>query len=86
MQCFMCLAIVSVLWVVYGYSLAFGQGQGFLAPYIGGLDWFMLKGVDINTANADYAATIPHQAYMIFQMHVRGHHPGLGHRFFCRTG
>ena len=28
MQCFMCLAIVSVLWVVYGYSLAFGKGSG----------------------------------------------------------
>ena len=68
MQCFMCLAIVSVLWVVYGYSLAFGKGSGFSAPFIGGLQWFMLKGVDINTPNADYAPTIPHQAYMIFQM------------------
>ena len=67
MQCFMCLAIVSVLWVVYGYSLAFGKGSGFLEPYIGGLQWFMLKGVDINTPNTDYAPTIPHQAYMIFQ-------------------
>jgi len=67
MQCFMCLAIVSVLWVVYGYSIAFGKGSGFLEPYIGGLQWFMMKGVDINTPNTDYAATIPHQAYMIFQ-------------------
>ncbi len=67
MQCFMCLAIVSVLWVVYAYSLAFGKGHGFLEPYIGGLDWFMMKGVDINTPNTDYAPTIPHQAYMIFQ-------------------
>ena len=67
MQCFMCLAIVSVLWVVYGYSLAFGHSKGFLTPYIGGLDWFMLKGVDINTPG-EYASTIPHQAYMIFQM------------------
>ena len=67
MQCFMCLAIVSVLWVVYAYSLAFGHSKGFLTPYIGGFDWFMMKGVDINTANADYAPTIPHQAYMIFQ-------------------
>ena len=68
MQCFMCVAIVSVLWVVYGYSLAFGKGSGPLEPFIGGLQWFMLKGVDINTANADYAPTIPHQAYMVFQM------------------
>src|SRR4029077_14186454 len=63
MQCFICLALISVLWVVYGYSLAFGHG----GPYIGGLDWFMLKGVSASDANADYAATIPHQAFMIFQ-------------------
>jgi len=67
MQCFMCLAIVSVLWVVYGYSLAFGKGSGFLEPYIGGLQWFMLKGVSISAPNPDYGATVPHQAYMIFQ-------------------
>jgi len=66
MQCFMCLSIVSVLWVVYAYSLAFGPGHGFLQPYIGGLDWFMLKGVDM-TAPSSYAGTIPGQAYMIFQ-------------------
>ncbi|MBF0570330.1 MAG: ammonium transporter [Candidatus Omnitrophica bacterium] len=62
MQCFMCLALISVLWVVYGYSLAFGKGN----PFIGGLDWFMLKGVG-QEANPDYAATIPHLAFMIFQ-------------------
>lgn len=62
MQCFICLALVSVLWVVAGYSLAFGKGSSFL----GGLDWFMLKGVG-QDANADYAATIPHLAFMIFQ-------------------
>jgi Amt family ammonium transporter len=67
MQCFMCLSIVSVLWVVYAYSLAFGPGHGILEPYIGGLDWFMMKGVDPYLPNATYAATIPHQAYMIFQ-------------------
>lgn len=62
MQCFMCLALISVLWVVYGYSLAFGKGN----PFFGGLDWFMLKGVT-GDANADYAATIPHTTFMIFQ-------------------
>ena len=62
MQCFVCLALVSILWVVLGYSLAFGKGT----PFIGGLDWFMLKGVG-QDANADYAATIPHLAFMIFQ-------------------
>ena len=62
MQCFICLALISVLWVVYGYGLAFGKGN----PFIGGLDWFMLKGVG-QDPNADYAATIPHLAFMIFQ-------------------
>lgn len=62
MQCFACLAIVSVLWVVFGYSLAFGKGNAF----IGGLDWMMLKGVG-QEAYADYSATIPHLAFMIFQ-------------------
>ncbi len=62
MQCFISLALISVLWVVYGYSLAFGKGSSF----IGGLDWFMLNGVG-QDANADYSATIPHLAFMIFQ-------------------
>ena len=62
MQCFISLALISVLWVVYGYSLAFGKGS----PFIGGLDWFMLHGVG-QDANADYSATIPHLAFMIFQ-------------------
>jgi len=62
MQCFGCLAIVSVLWVLYGYSLAFGKGT----PFIGGLEWFGLKGVG-QEAYADYSATIPHLAFMTFQ-------------------
>src|SRR5271156_5799555 len=48
MQCFMCLAIVSVLWIVYAYSLAFGPGHGTMGLYIGGLDWFMMHGVSMN--------------------------------------
>ena len=62
MQCMGTLAIVSVLWVLYAYSLAFGKGNAF----IGGLDWAGLNGVG-QDANADYAATIPHLAFMIFQ-------------------
>lgn len=62
MQCFGALAIVSVLWVVYGYSLAFAKGN----PWVGGLDWFMLKGVG-QEAYSDYSATIPHLAFMMFQ-------------------
>jgi Amt family ammonium transporter len=63
MQSFVALGIVTVVWVLWGYSLAFGPGNGF----IGGLSWFGLNGVG-QTPNADYGATIPHQVYMIYQM------------------
>ena len=62
MQCFIILCVVSLQWVLVGYSLSFGKGS----PFIGGLEWFGLKGVGLEP-NADYAATIPHQAFMIFQ-------------------
>ncbi len=62
MQCFTALCVVSIFWVMIGYSLAFGPGNAF----IGGLDWLMLKGVGMEP-NADYAGTIPHSAFMIFQ-------------------
>ncbi|NTV29113.1 MAG: ammonium transporter [Candidatus Omnitrophica bacterium] len=62
MQCFFILCLVSVLWVVYGYSLAFAPGKGFW----GGFQWAMLNGVGLEPYN-DYSATIPHQAFMIFQ-------------------
>lgn len=63
MQCFMITCILSLQWVLFGYSLAFGPGNSF----IGGLSWAGLQGVGLEP-NADYAATIPHQAFMIFQM------------------
>ncbi len=62
MQCFMLMCVVSIQWVLFGYSLAFGPGN----PFVGGLSWVALHGVG-QTANADYAATIPHQTFMIFQ-------------------
>jgi Amt family ammonium transporter len=64
MQCFMILCIISVQWVICGYSLSFGPDKG---HFIGGLDWLGLSGVG-GDPNADYAGTIPHQAFMIFQM------------------
>jgi Amt family ammonium transporter len=63
MQCFIILCVISLQWVLYGYSLTFGPDIGGI---IGNLDWFALKGVG-GTPNADYAATIPHGAFMIFQ-------------------
>lgn len=64
MQCFMLVGVVSVQWVLFGYSLAFGPDHG---GFIGGLSWAGLNGVGLEP-NADYAATIPHQLYMVFQM------------------
>jgi Amt family ammonium transporter len=63
MQCFMILWIVSMQWVLVGYSLGFSDGNGF----IGGLTWLGLSGVG-SAPNANYAATVPHSAFMIFQM------------------
>jgi Amt family ammonium transporter len=60
---FAILALISVQWVLFGYSLAFGPDVGHV---IGNLNWLGLNGVG-QTPNADYAATIPAQAYMIFQ-------------------
>ncbi|MGZ8901259.1 MAG: ammonium transporter [Limisphaerales bacterium] len=57
------MAVMSVLWVVYGYSMAFSEGT----PFFGNMDFFFLKGVG-TTPNPDYAATIPHQTFMLFQM------------------
>ena len=64
MQSFVILCLISIQWVLWGYSLAFGPDIGGI---IGSLKWFGLNGVGLEP-NADYAATIPHQAFMLFQM------------------
>jgi Amt family ammonium transporter len=64
MQCFMAMCLVTVLWVVAGYSLAFGPD---IKGLIGNLDWAFLRGVG-GEPHADYAATIPHTAFMAFQL------------------
>jgi Amt family ammonium transporter len=63
MQSFIMVALISVQWVLWGYSLAFGPDHGHV---VGGLDWIGLRGVG-GEPNADYAATIPHQTFMIYQ-------------------
>lgn len=63
MQSFMIIALISVQWILFGYSLAFGPDVGGL---IGDLSWFGLNGVGL-MPNADYAGTVPHQAFMIYQ-------------------
>jgi ammonium transporter, Amt family len=63
MQCFIFMCLISVQWVLFGYSLAFGPDLG---HFVGSLDWVGLHNVGF-TPNPDYAATIPAQAFMIFQ-------------------
>ena len=63
MQCFMMICLVSLQWVLFGYSLCFGPDVNGI---IGNLDWVGLRSVGASP-NPDYAATIPHQAFMIFQ-------------------
>jgi len=64
MQSFILMALISVQWVVLGYSLAFGPDVGGI---VGSLRWIGLTSVGAEP-NADYAATIPHQAFMVFQL------------------
>jgi ammonium transporter, Amt family len=64
MQSFFALGIVSVLWVLIGYTLAFGPDKGGL---IGSLEWLGFSGVG-QAPNADLAATIPHNLFAAFQM------------------
>jgi Amt family ammonium transporter len=64
MHSFIMLGVATIVWVLYGYSLAFGPDQ---FGIIGDLSWLGLKGVGM-APNADYAATIPHILFMAFQM------------------
>jgi len=64
MQSFIIMALISVQWVLWGYSLAFGPDRGGL---IGGLEWVGLRGVGPEPFEA-YSKTIPHSVFMLFQM------------------
>jgi Amt family ammonium transporter len=63
MMSFAILALVSVLWIIYGYSISFGPDRGGL---IGALDWIGLTGVG-QAPSSVYATTVPHLAFMMFQ-------------------
>ena len=79
MQCFIITAAISIEWVVCGYSLSFGSSTGFLAPYIGGLDWAFLNNIKITDLspyfishsqmglNGVAVGTIPHIVFIMFQ-------------------
>ncbi len=64
MQSFIIIGLVSVEWILVGYSFAFGPDRG---GVIGDLSWFGLSGVGL-APFAGYAATVPHQAFMVYQM------------------
>jgi Amt family ammonium transporter len=63
MMSFSILALVSILWIIYGYSISFGPDKGGI---IGALDWIGLTGVG-QAPSTVYATTVPHLAFMIFQ-------------------
>lgn len=64
MQCFVIMCLITLQWVLAGYSLAFGPDTGY--GIIGGLNWAGLRGVGMETH--EYAETIPHFVFMIFQL------------------
>jgi Amt family ammonium transporter len=63
MHSFILMALVTVIWAVVGYSLAFGGSS----PYLGNFQYAFLDGVGA-TPNADYAGTIPHSTFMVYQL------------------
>ena len=79
MQCFILVAVISIEWVICGYSLSFGSSKGFLAPYIGGLDWAFLSNIRITDLSPYFIShsqigldgkaigTIPHIVFIMYQ-------------------
>jgi ammonium transporter, Amt family len=79
MQCLILTSIISIEWIICGYSLAFGSSKGALAPFIGNFDWAFLKGIHISdlspyfishsqaTADGGTIGTIPHFVFIMFQ-------------------
>jgi Amt family ammonium transporter len=61
---FITIALISLQWVLFGYSFSFGKGLG---AFLGGFTYLGLEGVGA-APNAEYAATIPHLAFMAYQM------------------
>jgi Amt family ammonium transporter len=59
------MGLMSLLWFLYGYSVAFADGN---ALFGNPATFFMMRGVSASEPNATYAATIPHQTFMLFQL------------------
>ncbi len=73
MHSFVILCLVSVMWVLWGYSLVYGPDRG---GVIGGLDWAGLSGVGLDP-NPRHGPTIPHQAFVLFQLLFAAFTPAL---------
>jgi Amt family ammonium transporter len=73
MHSFLVLCVVSVVWALWGYSLAFAPDKG---GVIGGLDWTLLSGVGA-APHPVYAPTVPHVAFMVFQLLFAAFTPAL---------
>ena len=79
MQCFILVAVISIEWVICGYSLSFGSSKGFLAPFIGGFDWAFLHNIKITDLSPYFIShsqigldgkatgTIPHIVFIMYQ-------------------
>jgi len=79
MQCLIITAVISIEWVICGYSLSFGSSDGFLAPVIGSFDYAFLRGIGISDlspafishsqtlADGSTTGTIPHLVFIMFQ-------------------
>ena len=63
LQSFILIGVVTIIWAIYGYSLAFGDGS----PFIGNLQFAFLKGVGADP-NANYSTTLPQMSFMVFQL------------------
>ena len=73
MQSFFLMSLVSILWFIFGYSMSFGEGNAFFGNP---LQYLFLNGVG-GAPNTDYAPTIPHQTFMLYQMMFAIITPGL---------
>ncbi|HLG44537.1 MAG TPA: ammonium transporter, partial [Nitrospirales bacterium] len=73
MHSFIILCVVSLIWILWGYSLAFGPDRGGI---LGGLDWIGLNGVG-GDPHPSYGPTIPHQVFMLFQLMFAAITPAL---------
>jgi Amt family ammonium transporter len=73
MHSFIILCVVSLIWILWGYSLAFGPDRGGI---LGGLEWIGLNGVG-GDPHPSYGPTIPHQVFMLFQLMFAAITPAL---------